>query len=116
MGLFSSKEDKSSITVPRELLDEKIQLSVCETIPNKKIVTLVSAVFSEKMYMPTIRKSEDHFKSVREEVQYMLMQQALELGANAIVGFKLSFAPFQAQGSGWSVSMVVASANAVIAE
>ncbi|WP_027848803.1 heavy metal-binding domain-containing protein [Marinospirillum minutulum] len=116
MGLFSSKENKSSVTIPRELLNEKIQVSVCDTIPNKTIVKLVSAVFSEKTYMPTMRKSEEHFTFVREEVQYMLMQQALELGANAIVGFKLSFAPFNAQGTNWGVSMVVASANAVITE
>jgi uncharacterized protein YbjQ (UPF0145 family) len=63
-----------------------------------------------------VNKCEEHFKSIREKAQYMLMQQALDLGANALVGFKLSYAAFDAQGAKWGVSMVVASANAVIIE
>lgn len=115
MGLFSSKEE-SGLYIPKELLKEKIQVSVCENIPNFQIRKFISAVFAEKMFMPTMRNTEQHFCSIREEVQYLLMQQALELGANAVVGFKFSFAPFNAQGSNWGVSMVVASANAVIIE
>jgi len=117
MGLFSSKEENSSVSsvsIPRELLNEKIQVSVCESIPNTNIKELISAIFAEKIYMPTMRKSEEHFTTIREEVQYMLMLQALALGANALVGYKLSFAPFNQQGSNWGVSMVVASANAVV--
>lgn len=116
MGLFSSKEEKSSVSLPKDLLREKVLVSVCEGVPNSNIKEFVSAVFSEKMFMPTMRKTEEHFSTIREEVQLMLMQQALELGANAIVGFKLSFAPFNAQGSNWGVSMVVASGNAVVVE
>lgn len=116
MGLFLSKKEKSSISLPKELLKKEVLVSVCENVPNSDIKEFVSVVFSEKTFSPTMRKTEEHFSSVREEVQYMLMQQALELGANAIVGFKISFAPFNAQGSNWNVSMVVASGNAVIIE
>ena len=123
MGFFSSKKEKTiSIEengkppISKDLLNEKIKVSVCESIPNTNATTFISAIFAEKTFFPTLRNVEEHFTSIREEVQYMLMQQALELGANALLGFKLSFAPYKAQGSGWHVSMVIASADAVVVE
>tara|TARA_Y100001951_G_scaffold45476_1_gene35864 strand:+ start:2168 stop:2515 length:348 start_codon:yes stop_codon:yes gene_type:complete len=113
MGIFSSK-DESCVVTPKNILDEKILVSVTESIPNKGVSEFIGPVFAEKVFMPTMRKTEEHFTKIREEVQYLAMEKALEKGANAILGFRVSFAPYQAQGSSWGVSMVVASGNAVV--
>lgn len=113
MGIFSSK-DESSVITPKNILDEKILVSVTDNIPTKVVSEFIGPVFAEKVFMPTMRKTEDHFTKVREETQYLVMEKALEKGANAILGFCISFAPYQTQGSSWGVSMVVASANAVV--
>ncbi len=115
MGLFSLKK-KESLSLPKELLDEKVVVSVTDDIPNKKITKFVSAVFADKTYIPTMRKPEEHFTKIREEAQYLAMQQAMELGANALVGFSISFAPYNVQGSKWGGSIVVASGNEVVVE
>jgi len=113
MGIFSSK-DESSLVIPKNILDEKILVSVTDNISNKNVSEFIGAVFAEKVFMPTMRKTEEHFTKVREEVQYLAMEKALEKGANALLGFSVSYAPYQAQGSSWGVSMVVASGNAVV--
>jgi uncharacterized protein YbjQ (UPF0145 family) len=113
MGIFSSKEELC-VSIPKNILDEKVIVSVTDSIPNREVSGFIGPIFAEKVFMPTMRKAEQHFTKIREEVQYLVMEKALEKGANAVLGFSVSFAPYQAQGSGWGVSMVVASANAVV--
>lgn len=110
MRIFSSRNERLNSYANKELLKEKIKVSVCENIPNTIVTKFISAVFSERKTQQKLRliKWEDQFAAAREDVQYMLMQQALELGANALIGFKVS--------SYGGTTILVASADAVVVE
>lgn len=75
MGFFSSKKEKTisieengKLPIPKDLLNEKIKVSVCERIPNTNTTTFISAVFAEKLIKLKhgLDKWEEQFTEARE--------------------------------------------------
>jgi len=101
------------VIVSKELLEKCVTLSVSSEIYNKNISKFIGPVFSEAPFFPS-RNPEVSFSEARERATLLLMERALDMGANAVVNLTISTAPYKAQGSGWGCSMIVAYGNAVV--
>lgn len=91
-------------------LRRRILVVTSSTIPGKEIKDVIGSVAG----VSKVEASTDvEFRLAEKEALLDIMNQAINLGANAIIDLKMTTGSYQQQGSQWMVSKVTYSGTAV---
>jgi uncharacterized protein YbjQ (UPF0145 family) len=91
-------------------LRNKVLVVTSDTIPGKEIVEVFGAVSGTSTMESTTPEEAD---AAEKEAMLNLMQNAVNMGGNAIIGVKMTNNTHQQQGSAWMVSKTYFTGTAV---
>ncbi len=118
--IYSNKhrEKKAAVTaatIDLQLNQKRREVTTVSTasVPGKNIASVIGAVSGISKTQATT-KSE--FELAEKEAMLAIIQNAQQLGANAIIDLKATTGSYQQQGSQWQVSQTLYSGTAVIVE
>lgn len=92
-------------------LRQKVLVVTGSTIPGKEIKNVLGNVTGVSK---TSASTGDESEAAEKEALAALMENALEMGANAVIGLKMTSSSYEQQGSQWMVAKTFYTGTAVV--
>lgn len=116
INAFRKKKATASVASLDQLLNQKrreVTAVSTASVPGKNIASVIGAVSGKSR---TQASTKEEFDLAEKEAMLAVIENAQQLGANAIIDLKATMGSYQQQGSQWQVSQTMYTGTAVVIE